>query len=154
VSVALSFQGLKALGVPQESLDSFSTQFQQGMAARAKVLGDSGESSPAKWERPLGSADVHVVLTAISKNAEHLESALERASKTYQELRGVTAIWRQDCYAAPDEKEAFGFKDGISHPAMKSPIGLKFRNPTFWDATGAMSSSESYISTWPRSANT
>ena len=54
VSVALSFQGLKALGVPQESLGSFSTQFQQGMAARARVLGDSGESGPAKWERPLG----------------------------------------------------------------------------------------------------
>src|SRR3954464_13452123 len=38
VSVALSFQGLKALGVPQASLDSFSPQFQQGMAARAKGL--------------------------------------------------------------------------------------------------------------------
>jgi deferrochelatase/peroxidase EfeB len=34
VSVALSFQGLKALGVPQASLDSFSPEFQHGMAAR------------------------------------------------------------------------------------------------------------------------
>ena len=33
VSVALTFQGLKALGVPQVSLDTFSPQFQQGMAA-------------------------------------------------------------------------------------------------------------------------
>ena len=33
VSVALSFQGLKALGVPQDSLDNFPPQFQQGMAA-------------------------------------------------------------------------------------------------------------------------
>src|SRR5947208_543108 len=37
VSAALSFQGLKALGVPQESLDTFPPQFQQGMAARAKT---------------------------------------------------------------------------------------------------------------------
>ena len=55
VSVALSFQGLKALGVPQDSLNSFSPQFQEGMAARAKKLGDVGESSPENWERPLGS---------------------------------------------------------------------------------------------------
>src|SRR5437764_11584579 len=34
VSVALSFQGLKALGVPQASLNTFPPQFQQGMAAR------------------------------------------------------------------------------------------------------------------------
>src|SRR3954466_547979 len=32
VSASLSFQGLKALGVPQASLDSFPPQFQQGMA--------------------------------------------------------------------------------------------------------------------------
>src|ERR1700750_1982539 len=59
VSLALTFHGLAALGVPQASLDSFSPQFQQGMAARAKVLGDSGESSPERWEKPLGSSEVH-----------------------------------------------------------------------------------------------
>ena len=37
---------LKALGVPQDSLDSFAPEFQQGMAARAVELGDVGESSP------------------------------------------------------------------------------------------------------------
>ena len=38
VSVALTYQGLKALGVPQESLDSFSWEFRQGMASRCKDL--------------------------------------------------------------------------------------------------------------------
>jgi deferrochelatase/peroxidase EfeB len=65
VSVALSFQGLKALGVPQPSLDSFSPEFQQGMAARARILCDTDESSPEHWEKPLGLADVHVVLTGL-----------------------------------------------------------------------------------------
>src|SRR4051795_3740573 len=93
LSVSLSFQGLKALGVPQASLDSFPPQFQQGMAARAKALGDVGENDPANWEQPLGSADVHVVLTAISPDTEHLEAALHRARKAYGELSGITAIW-------------------------------------------------------------
>src|SRR5881392_3902051 len=34
VSVALTLDGLKALGVPQASLDSFCWEFRQGMAAR------------------------------------------------------------------------------------------------------------------------
>ena len=66
MSVALTFQGLKALGVPQDSLDSFAWEFRQGMAARAKELGDTGESSPENWEKPLGTSDVHVVLVAVS----------------------------------------------------------------------------------------
>jgi Dyp-type peroxidase family len=119
VSAAVTFQGLKALGVPQASLDSFPPQFQQGMAARAKVLGDIGESGPENWEWPLGSPDVHVVLTALAPDSEHLESALERARRSYRELSGVTAIWRQDCHVLPDEREPFGFKDGMSHPAIE-----------------------------------
>jgi hypothetical protein len=38
-AVALSFQGLKALGVPADTLASFPQEFQQGMAARAAELG-------------------------------------------------------------------------------------------------------------------
>src|SRR5258706_5554800 len=47
VSVSLTFQGLKALGVPQASLDSFSPEFQQRMAARARMLGDCGDNNTA-----------------------------------------------------------------------------------------------------------
>src|SRR5215472_3308998 len=35
VSVALTFDGLKKMGVPQASLDSFPWEFRQGMVARA-----------------------------------------------------------------------------------------------------------------------
>jgi Dyp-type peroxidase family len=128
ISVALTFQGLKALGVPQASLNSFSPQFQEGMAARAKKLGDTGESGPENWERPLGSPDVHVVVTALSTETGHLESAMERARKAYRELPGIAAIWRQDCRVRPHEREAFGFRDGISHPAVEGS-GIPSTNP-------------------------
>jgi hypothetical protein len=64
VSVALTFQGLTALGVPRSSLNSFSPEFQQGVAARAKLIGDTRESRPEHWERPLGSKEVHVIATS------------------------------------------------------------------------------------------
>jgi Dyp-type peroxidase family len=128
VSVALSFQGLKALGVPKTSLDTFAPQFQQGMAGRAKFLGDTGESGPEHWEKPLGSPDVHVVITALSPDSEHLEAAMERARKTYREIPGIMAIWRQDCHVRPGEREAFGFRDGIGHPAVEGS-GIPSSNP-------------------------
>jgi Dyp-type peroxidase family len=128
VSVALTYQGLKALGVPQASLDSFSPPFREGMAARAKMLGDTGANSPQNWEKPLGSPDVHLVITALSPNALQLEHAMERARQTYRELPGLTALWRQDCHVRPGEREAFGFRDGIAHPAIEGS-GIPSSNP-------------------------
>ena len=37
----------------------------------------------------------------------------------YEKTPGITAIWRLDCYALPTEAEHFGFRDGMSHPAIE-----------------------------------
>jgi hypothetical protein len=94
-SVALTFQGLKALGVPESSLGSFSPEFKQGMAARAPFLGDVDESSPEHWEKPLGTPDVHVVLAVVAPNREQLGEVLAHADATRRQLAGVEVIWRQ-----------------------------------------------------------
>jgi len=65
-SVTLSYHGMQALGVPQESLDGFSAAFKQGMAARAADLGDVGESDPAHWEYPFGTSDAHLAIAALA----------------------------------------------------------------------------------------
>jgi Dyp-type peroxidase family len=128
VSVALTYQGLSAIGVPQQTLESLSWEFRQGMAARAKALGDVGESSPENWEKPLGGPDLHVVLVAVSPDEQRLEAALDRARETYRNMPGITAIWRQNCHALPSETEPFGFRDGISHPAIEGS-GIPGTNP-------------------------
>jgi Dyp-type peroxidase family len=119
LTVAVTYQGLKALGVPEDSLDSFPPEFQEGMAARATLLGDVGESSPAHWEWPLGSPDVHVALAVLSPDAARLAAVVERARRAHQELPGVQVIWRQDCYQLPTGRTSFGFKDGIGQPAVE-----------------------------------
>jgi Dyp-type peroxidase family len=98
------------------------------MAARAGELGDTGESAPANWEQPLGSSDLHVVLVAVSPDEQRLEGALERAREAYRKMSGIEAIWRQNCYALPTETEPFGFRDGISHPAIEGS-GIPGTNP-------------------------
>jgi Dyp-type peroxidase family len=128
VSVALTYHGLKALGVPQEALNSLAWEFRQGMVARAHDLGDTGESAPENWEQPLGSSDLHVVLVAVSPDEQRLEQALERAREAYRKMSGIEAIWRQNCHALPTETEPFGFRDGISHPAIEGS-GIPGSNP-------------------------
>ncbi len=120
ITVAFTYQGLEALGVPQESLDSFAPEFRQGMAARADELGDVGESSPANWEHPLGTGDVHVAIAALSPDAEQTRSGAGAGARAHStQLPGVELIWRQDCYQLPTGRTSFGFKDGIGQPAVE-----------------------------------
>ncbi len=101
VAVALSSHGLKALGVPQASLESFSPEFQQGMAARAAELGDVGESAPEKWEWPLGTSEVHLVIAALAPDQTRLAKVLSPRRST-----GRTAI---------------NFPRGANHSAFGTP---------------------------------
>lgn len=128
ITVAFSYRGLEALGVPQASLDSFAPEFRQGMAARAAELGDVGMSSPEHWEQPLGSGDVHVALSVISSDSGRLEQLAERARRAHQQLPGVEVVWRQDCYQLPSGRTSFGFKDGIGQPAIEGS-GIPPTNP-------------------------
>jgi Dyp-type peroxidase family len=119
LTMAFTYQGLKALGVPEASLETFAPEFKEGMAARAALLGDVGDNAPANWEEPLGTPDVHVALAVLSRDVARLEAIAERAREGYADLKGVEVIWRQDCYQLPSERTSFGFKDGIGQPAIE-----------------------------------
>src|SRR3954468_12110293 len=98
VTVAFTYHGLRALGVPQASLDSFAPEFQQGMAARAEALGDVGESRPETWEQPLRGAAVDVAVAVLSSDRAQLETVAEQARAAHAELPGIELLWRQGCY--------------------------------------------------------
>jgi Dyp-type peroxidase family len=128
VSVALTYEGLKAIGTPPGSLESFAWEFRQGMAARANALGDEGDSAPENWEPPFGGSDIHLILIGVAPDEARLEAAMARGRAALAEQPGVTAIWRQDCFAPPNEREHFGYRDGISHPAIEGS-GVAGTNP-------------------------
>src|SRR4029078_4808942 len=44
VTLAFTWNGLRALGVDEDSLATFPEEFKQGMVARAEVVGDTGEN--------------------------------------------------------------------------------------------------------------
>lgn len=119
ITVAFTYHGLKALGVPQPSLDSFTPEFREGMAARAEHLGDIGESSPDSWESPLGTSEVHVALAILAPDVARLEAIRGKARRAHEELAGITVVWRQDCYQLATGRTSFGFKDGIGQPTVE-----------------------------------
>jgi len=128
MTVAFTYQGLKALGVPQESLDSFAPEFKQGMAARAAELGDVGESGPDHWEEPLGSTDVHIALATLAPDQASIDELVERARRAQDEFPGIDVIWRQDCHQLASGRTSFGFRDGIGQPAVEG-VGTPPTNP-------------------------
>src|SRR5215472_15697418 len=89
LGISFTFEGLKALGVPRASLDSFPIEFRQGMAARAAVLHDFGGNAPANWEHPFGTPDVHVALAIYAQNEQDLQRVLELARKSHRDLSQV-----------------------------------------------------------------
>lgn len=128
LAVGLSFTGLEALGVPTESLASFPSEFQQGMAARADYLGDVGENAPENWEKPLGSKDLHLVVAALARDTALMETLVTLAGDAVRDLSGVAPIWSLDVHVPADGREQFGFKDSIGEPTVEG-TGILGSNP-------------------------
>ncbi|MGB7870529.1 MAG: peroxidase, partial [Mycobacterium sp.] len=58
ITLAFTWSGLRAVGVPEESLATFPEAFRQGMAARADILGDTGANHPDNWVGGLAGGDL------------------------------------------------------------------------------------------------
>src|SRR6516165_9604380 len=62
VTVAFTWNGLRALGVDEASLATFPDEFREGMVARAGMLGDAGVNHPDNWVGGLASPNLHAVV--------------------------------------------------------------------------------------------
>ena len=72
LNLAVTYEGLTALGVPPQSLHSFPQEFAQGAVARAEMTRDVGPSSPANWKQPLAGPGVHVLVLLFAQNKDIL----------------------------------------------------------------------------------
>jgi deferrochelatase/peroxidase EfeB len=104
--------------VPAESLATFPSEFQQGMAARADYIGDVGESAPENWEAPLGSKDVHVVVAALARDTSSWRPWSAGAGRGPQPARRHPGLDAGRARATRRTRQ-FGFKDSISEPAVE-----------------------------------
>jgi deferrochelatase/peroxidase EfeB len=113
--VALTVDGLRALGVPDAVIGGFSAEFIAGMsddAARSRRLGDVGANAPSEWR--WGAAEKpHVAVMLYAEDAVDVWRLQVEADLG----RGLVVLGR--LYTTDmDGKEPFGFLDGISQPRI------------------------------------
>jgi deferrochelatase/peroxidase EfeB len=92
ISVALTYSGLEALGVPEDSLESFPEAFRVGMAARADKLLDRGDNDPKHWDAPFGSGRVHISVSVFSDSEKTWRRTVASAQRHYERRSGIAAL--------------------------------------------------------------
>ncbi len=119
IAVALTYSGLAALGVPQDSLQSFPEAFRVGMAARAHALRDYGANDPKHWEPEFGSGAIHIGVSVFSDSEETWRSTMDMARRHYEGRPGLTVLTARDFGAQPGDLNPLGFRDSIGQPAIE-----------------------------------
>jgi len=122
VSVAFTWNGLRALGVDEPSLATFPEEFRQGMAARAQVIGDTGANHPDHWEGRLNSPDLHAIAILFARD----EAERERSTREHQAYLarnpGVEVLSSLDLAALPPftyARDHFGYRDRLTTPEIE-----------------------------------
>jgi Dyp-type peroxidase family len=122
LNVAVTYTGLRALGVPDGLLCGFSDEFREGMAARSELLGDVGPSDPARWEKPLGTGAGHVLVILKALDSELIEGELSAFRAGVEQAAGVSIVHEQHTQMLRGAREHFGFADGFSQPALAGVV--------------------------------
>lgn len=118
MNIAFTAAGLRAVGVPDRVLQTFSGEFLAGMAARAGVLGDTGASAPETWDAGLGTGAAHVLVTVNALGPAEMEAALADL-RTEIVRHDLHVVAEQPARLLPGSREHFGFADGFAQPAIE-----------------------------------
>jgi deferrochelatase/peroxidase EfeB len=122
VTVAFTWNGLRALGVDEASLATFPEEFRQGMAARAEILGDTGVNHPDHWVGGLERPDLHAIVILFAKDVAERERCVREHQAYVAEFPTVQALSYLDLEATPPYDYAhdhFGYRDRLSQVVIK-----------------------------------
>lgn len=122
VTVAFTWNGLRALGVDEASLATFPEEFKQGMAARAETLGDTGANQPDNWTDKTASPDLHAIVILFARDEAERERSQAEHAKLIARIEGVEVLSSLDLQAIPPFTHAhdhFGYRDRLTHPVIE-----------------------------------
>ena len=117
LQIALTSEGLRALGVESDIIGTFSNEYIAGMSSdpsRARRLGDVAASDPSHWTWGATGHVPHVLLMlyATPETLEGFQQCIQaQFGVGFEELVCLKT-------SATGSKEHFGFEDGISQPEL------------------------------------
>lgn len=120
LNIAFAKDGLLNLGLDKANLESFSPPFKEGMVTphRQRLLGDIKDSDPETWE--WGNPEknpAQIILMVFGKDETTCMEYYNRLRRGY-EASGLEESRNLDGVTLKDNKEHFGFRDGISQPTV------------------------------------
>ena len=121
MSVAFTWNGLRALGVDEASLATFPEEFRQGMAARWQVLGDTGTNHPDNWAGGLvGRSFTRSPFCLLAMPLKET-GAFASTRHYWRGLPGVEVLSSLDLEAIPFRYvvEHFGYRDRLTTPEIE-----------------------------------
>ena len=122
LNIAFTFEGLAALNLSDAVLRTFPPELQQGISAnsRALLLGDTETSAPQNWN--VGNPEANpfhiMLLLHAGMDGEGEEVIRQFVDDVLRALRGVELVHTEWAYRRQDDKEHFGFRDGIAQPKI------------------------------------
>lgn len=121
LNIGFTSKGLMALGYNnEENMHTFSREFREGMVSphRQRLLGDFDSSDPSKWQWG-GPANerVDLIMMVFGKNESIADDYFQRLRQKFEP--GFSVIHILDGKPLPNDREHFGFRDGISQPVIK-----------------------------------
>lgn len=122
VTIAFTWNGLRALGVDEASLATFPEEFRQGMAARAEIIGTTGANHPQHWVGGLASPDLHAIVVLFARDVAERERCRQEHEAFVSRCAGVEMLSSLDLEAIPPfdhAHEHFGYRDRLSQPAIE-----------------------------------
>lgn len=117
LQLALSREGLQALGVADDIVNAFSPEFVSGLgsdASQSRRLGDVGASAPERWQWGAGQKVPHVLVMLYAQPGRlaAFQQAIEaQCANGFDTLVSLAT-------SEMDGIEPFGFVDGISQPKL------------------------------------
>ena len=118
LQVAFTYEGLKALGVPNEVIEGFAPEFCSGLSgdeSRSRRLGDVGENEPARWRWGGPTRLPHLAIMMYGKEGEMERCEAEFKGPSWDVAFDVSERLPTSYLG---EVEPFGFVDGISQPTI------------------------------------
>ena len=121
VTVAFTWNGLRALGVDETSLATFPEEFKQGMVARAEMLGDTGANHPDHWVDNTASPNLHAIVILFARDSAERERCRAEHQVLLGHIAGVEVLSALDLEATPPfgyAHDHFGYRDRLSQPVI------------------------------------
>ena len=122
VTVAFTWNGLRAMGVDEAALATFPDEFREGMAARAEVLGDEGPNHPDHWVGGLAGPDLHAIVILFALDTDQRDRSAANHAGLVARCDGVEVLSSLDLAAIPPVEfshDHFGYRDRLSQPVVE-----------------------------------